>query len=345
MSRGLSRARSALLTTLFVGMLAAPAAAAASPGPAPVSSPFTFAVIGDIPYGDRQFRAFPGEIDQINADPAVRFVTHLGDIKDSSTRCDNSYLAAIRKDFDRFQDPLVYTVGDNEWTDCHSPSNGAYDPLERLAKIRQVFFDRPGHTLGQGSVRVDTQAGRGVPENVAYTRAGVDFAAMHIVGSNNDLAPWTGLGNTSPTPAQRAEERLRTRASIDLVIQTFARAEHYRNRAVVLMLQADMFDPAVRHPQFGDYSAFQPLVQTIAERSARFHGPVYLFNGDSHVYNQDHPLADGSTWLSFYGVTRTADNLTRVTVDGSSHAIDYLRVRVNPGDRDVLSWERIRYTS
>src|ERR671919_2379805 len=42
-----------------------------------------------------------------------------------------------------FQDALIYTPGDNEWTDCHRPAAGAYDPLERLGFLRSVFFSEP----------------------------------------------------------------------------------------------------------------------------------------------------------------------------------------------------------
>jgi hypothetical protein len=336
MTAVLSRPRRVLaVSTLALGALAVPATAQAAPG----GSPFTFAVIGDIPYGAAEIASFPANIAQINDDPSVQFVAHLGDIKNGSSTCDDAYFAQIRTDFDLFQDPLVYTVGDNEWTDCHRPNNGGYNPLERLAAVRDVFFDRPGHTLGQQSVGVQSQADRGIPENVSWTRAGVRFAAVDVVGSNNGLAPWTG--HTSATPEQVAEEHARMAATIDLVNQTFDRAQH--GQAVVLMLQADMFDPTVTNPQISDYSAFQPLVQTIAARAAAHDGSVYLFNGDSHVYNGDHPLASGSQWLSFYGVTTPADNLTRITVDGSDNAHDYLRVRVDHGrhGEQTLTWERV----
>ena len=108
----------------------------------------TLAVIGDIPYGAGQIAAFPAEIDQIDADPAVRRVIHLGDIKDGASRCDDSYFSARLADFESFDDPLVYTPGDNEWTDCHRASNGAYVPTERLARLRELFFAKPGRTLG-----------------------------------------------------------------------------------------------------------------------------------------------------------------------------------------------------
>ena len=93
-------------------------------------------------------------MDRINADRDVRLVAHLGDIKSGSTECSDAYFAQIRGQFDRFVDPLVYTPGDNEWTDCHRVNNGAYDPLERLAAIRDVFFDDPGRTLGERAIGV-----------------------------------------------------------------------------------------------------------------------------------------------------------------------------------------------
>jgi hypothetical protein len=340
MRRELSRkARTAAVVTLACGALAAPTAAQAAPD----NSPFTFAVIGDIPYGAAQIARFPAVVDQINADPSVQFVDHLGDIKNGSTTCDDAYFHQIRTQFDRFQDPLVYTVGDNEWTDCHRPNNGSYNPLERLQTIRQVFFDRPGHTLGQHSVGVASEAGQGLPENVTYSRAGVSFAALHVVGSDNSLLPWTG--NTAPTPAQAAEEHHRTQGVLAEINQTFHEARG--KRAVVLMMQADMFDPTVPAADRteANYGAFRPIVQAIAERAAAFDGPVYLLNGDSHQYNVDHPVGSGSSWLSFYGVHEPADNLTRITVDGSTGVNDYLRMRVQPHDDAVLTWERVPFSS
>jgi len=303
---------------------------------------FTFAVIGDIPYGDAQIASFPGRIDQINADRQVQLVDHLGDIKSGSSVCSDQYFADIKAQFDRFTDPLVYTPGDNEWTDCHRANNGSYNPLERLSKVRQVFFPNPGHTLGQHAVDVAAQTRQGYPENVSYERAQVAFAAVHIVGSNNSLAPWTG--NTTATPEQAAEVLGRTAAGIGLIRDTFQLAKTHRDRAVVLLTQADMFDPTVTTPTFADYYAFQPIVQAIAQESAAYNGKVYLFNGDSHIYNQDQPLAAGSTWLTFYGVTTPAANLTRVTVEGSTAVDEWLKVSIGRRTPDVLTFQRVPFT-
>jgi hypothetical protein len=300
-------------------------------------------VIGDIPYGPTQIANFPNVVKQINADPNVQFVDHVGDIKNGSSVCSDEYFAQVKAQFDKFSDPLVYTVGDNEWTDCHRANSGAYNPLERLAKIRSVFFPKPGYTLGENPVKVTSQAAQGIPEDVRYTRANVAFAALHIVGSNNSMAPWTG--KTAPTPEQTAEVLGRTAAVIQSIRETFAQARDQHNKSVVLLTQADMFDPTVTDPTYADYYAFQPIVQAIAQESASFDGPVYLFNGDSHVYNSDQPLAAGSKWLSFYGVSKPVSNLSRVTIDGSTDVNNYLRVTIDPGSSNVLSWTRVPFAS
>ena len=157
-----TRATLALLAASAV--LVPTAATAAGPhggphgGPHPGRPAYTFAVIGDVPYGDPAQAAFPAFIAGINDDPDVQAVTHLGDIKSGSTTCDDQRFAAVRRDFDLFADPLHYTPGDNEWTDCHRANNGGYQPLERLAQVRQLFFSPAGPH--PGSAPAGHHAGR-----------------------------------------------------------------------------------------------------------------------------------------------------------------------------------------
>ena len=133
-------------------------------------------------------------------------------------------------------------------------------------------------------------------------------------------------------------------AAIDLVEDTFARARQTNARAVAIFQQADMFDPSYQ-PTW-DVSAFKPLVQALVDEASTYDGEVYLFDGDSHVYNVDRPVAAGSRWLGIYGVQGSADNLTRITVDGEANNTNFLQVTVNrPGATDVLSWERVPYDS
>jgi len=171
---------------------------------------------------------------------------------------------------------------------------------------------------------------------------------VDIQGSNNSLQPWTGLGETTATPEQLAEVEHRTGAVIAQIRETFADAERRNDRAVVLMTQADMFDPsllaaATANPE--TVSGFRDIVQAIIEETNSFDAPVYLINGDSHVFAENQPLAEGSPWLDVYGQP-AADHLQRITVDGSANATNYVRFTVagNSSDAGVLSWEKVPFS-
>ena len=344
------RTRLLTIAAASAAFLATPLAATTTAAAADTSGQdkpghYSFAVIGDTPYGAAEIAAWPGRIDRLNADPDVQFTVHVGDIKNGSSKCTDEYFAFIKSQFDRFAAPLVYTPGDNEWTDCHRVNNGSYTPLERLDAIRRTFFAQPGRTLGVKPMNVASQEELGFPENVSFRRQGVAMATLHVVGSNNDLLPWTGIGLTAPTAAQVAEEQARMDAVIQLVRETFDGARQRGDRAVVLFQQADMFDPTFTPTPAGS-SAFNRLVEVLVEESSTFAGEVYLVDGDSHRYTVDEPLAAGSRWLAFYGVDGSAGNLTRITVDGEALATTHLKVTVNrPGADHVLSWERVPYAS
>jgi hypothetical protein len=335
---------------LALGLLASqPATAADTSGNTRDShEAFTFGVIGDIPYGAAEIAKFPSRIQDLNADKDLKFVAHVGDIKNGSSVCSDEYFSYIRTQFDTFTHPLVYTPGDNEWVDCHRTNNGAYNPLERLDKLREVFFNEPGKTLG-ATMPVKTQENLGLPEDVRFTQNRVAFSVLNIQGSNNSLLPWSGLGKTAATPEQLAEVEHRTDAVLAQIRETFRDAERRNDRAVVLMTQADMFDPSLLAAASADpdtVSGFREIVQAITEETNRFDAPVYLINGDSHVFAENQPLAAGSPWLDIYGQP-AADNLQRITVDGANNAVDYVRFTVagNSADgADVLSWEKVPFS-
>ncbi len=283
------------------------------------AEPVTVAVIGDVPYGTIQEARLGDLIDAVNNDPKVRTVVHVGDIKNGSTTCSDQRFAAVRSAFDTFRDPFIYTPGDNEWTDCHRLNNGAYDPLERLDAIRSTFFSRPGLTLGRHHMRVDYQAS--LIENVRWVESRVVFATLHVIGSNNGMAPYTGLGHTAPTPEPTAEVNARIAAVIAWVDSTFDAAESVGLQAVVLAMQADTWAPVPS-------SAQQAIADRIAGRTAAFNGQVLVLQGDTHEFVADNPLG--------------LPNFTRIVVHGENLPFEYLRLTVDPRSAAVLSWERVQ---
>jgi hypothetical protein len=304
-------------------------------GTAGAATSYSFAVIGDTPYGSTQLGLFPKRIAQINADPNVRMVGHLGDI--GSGVCSNAYYQKIKASFDKFVDPVVYTPGDNEWADCHSASIGKANPLQRLAAIRSVFFPTRGRTLGQKPMTVTAQSG--YKENVKFATAGLTISTLHIVGSDNGLRPWSGLGYTKATTEQVAEVTARAKAAIAQIQSAFATAKANNSRAVVLMTHVDMFAPGTQYLAY--QNAYRSIVRAIASESKAFKKPVFLFNGDTHIYAKDKPL-NNAKWLSFYGISGGAPNLTRVSIEGETYVDEYVRVNV-VSTAEVLQIQRIAY--
>ena len=301
-------------------------------------APVTLAVIGDSPYGNPQLLDFPGLVRSINDDPKASLVVHVGDIKNGSSRCDDSYFAQMRANFDSFADPILFTPGDNEWTDCHRSAAGKYDPLERLARLRELFYPVPGESLGQSKRRVLTQAklpGRSAfVENQLWVQSRVVFSIVHVVGSNNNLLPWFADDATDALvddPVRRnAEVAARTAAALDWIDRTFTRAQHENAQAVAVFMQADMWTS-------GPLDGFNAIAGRLAEQAAAFARPVLLIEGDSHRFLVDKPFAKPD---SVHGVTTLAPNLTRLVVEGETTS-EWLRLEVDPRSREVFSWRRV----
>lgn len=302
-------------------------AAAGNGGPvnADAKNPLAVAVIGDTPYGAEQLERFPALVDDVNDDPKTRLVVHVGDVKGGSEPCSDERLERSRDLYETFEDPFVLTPGDNEWTDCHRTAAGGYLPTERLAAVREIFYPRPGRTLGERPMRVLSQAEQpafeAFVENQLWMRSQVVFSAVHVVGSKNGLAPWFGAAET---PAQRElrldEHRTRLAADLAWLDRTFATARQEGARGVVLAMQADTFA--------GSQEGFEEIVERITERARRFDGPVLLLQGDTHEYLADQPLPD-------------APNVTRIVVEGET-ADEWLRLRIDPRDEQLFSWSRER---
>jgi hypothetical protein len=302
------------------------------------AKPVTLAVIGDTPYGAAQIVDFPNYIADINADEDVGRVVHVGDIKNGSTRCDDSYFTFIEEQLATFDDPLVYTPGDNEWTDCHRSNNGKYDPLERLEALRDVFYAEPARTLGGEQRPLLTQAFmpgyQDIPENQLWTQSRVLLATLHVVGSRNGRAPWFGDDTTDALvddPARRlAEVEHRTAAALAWMKLSFALADKLKTKGVVLFMQADTWPG-------GQDDGFTEILQLLAELALEYGKPVLVVQGDTHVYKTDQPLLNGD---AVHGITQSVPNLTRLVVQGETTS-EWLKLRIDPRTPEVFSWQRM----
>ncbi|HEX7669727.1 MAG TPA: hypothetical protein VF395_09100 [Polyangiaceae bacterium] len=309
----------------------------------------TLAVFGDWPYGT-VINTAASFIAQVNADPDVEQVLHVGDIHSGSQACSDAYNLSIYNLFQTFSDPLVYTPGDNEWTDCQKTkelSSGA--PLNELSKLRSLFFASPGKTLGGVQKSVLSQHNAFDPahpedaayvENVMWEQAGVLFVTLNFPGSNDDHLPWAAPFSD---PAGQANEiAKRDAANSRWIAKAFAQATADGTAGVLIGTQADMWDPAQFATGGDGLSGYDAYVQQLASLVVAYNKPVLVFNGDSHLFEVDHPMAvpTSSTGV-MHPVTFPVPNLTRITVDGSTNFHDWVKLVVDPTTPAVFSWTQV----
>ena len=295
----------------------------------------TAAVYGDSPYGltptdMTQTVKTPAFVDSINADPKVDLVMFVGDIHSGKQYCTEAYDWTIYSLWAAFKNPLIYTPGDNEWSDCHKSGEGGHvhvngvpvdyadgEPLANLDLVRSIFFASPGYSLGGRNKQLVTQAfafNSSFPsdshyvENVMWEQSKVLFVTVNIPGgSNNDADNWFGAARTQ---AQTDEITERTQADLHWLDAAFAQAQHDDVQAVVIQEQADMWDldgKAVSH-----LSGYEPFINSIASHASAFGKPVLLFNGDSHHYRSDNPFASGQPCVFENGIDAGTVNCSSI---------------------------------
>jgi hypothetical protein len=297
--------------------------AAADPGKNPFkphhSEPVQVALIGDVPYRDTDILKLDEVIREIN-EARIDLTLHTGDIKSGSSSCADELLQQRFDQLTQLKRPLVYTPGDNEWTDCHRPAAGGFEPLARLAKIRSLFFPKPGQSLGKQKLKLKTQASEPAfaefVENVRFEKGDVMFATLHVVGSNNNLALWAGVGETAAAPRQDRIDEVarRTAAVLAWIDATFDEAEQRGSAGVLFAMQADPATEAAAGSALR--LGFDEILAKLSARSVAFARPVLLAHGDSHFFRLDQPL---------FGTT---------LANGSQRIEDLMRVE-NFGDLDV----------
>jgi hypothetical protein len=84
----------------------------------------------DVPYGltptdNSQSLLNPSLISALNADPDSSLVLHVGDIHSGKQFCTMAYDNSIANDWKALKKPMLYTPGDNEWSDCHKSGEGS----------------------------------------------------------------------------------------------------------------------------------------------------------------------------------------------------------------------------
>jgi hypothetical protein len=281
---------------------------------------FEFGVIGDQEYTAEDEAKFPRLINLMN-NVNLAFVAHVGDFQgdyngykegDGSPPCTDETMAHRKQMFQTSKHPLVVTPGDNEWTDCHKRKVNSFDPLERLAKVREIFFPSD-QSLGQRTISLTQQHNdpkySKYRENARWTHGNLLFVTLHIVGSNNNL------GRTREMDTEYAE---RNAANLAWMKEAFDLGKRNDNKGLVILTQANpAFENFWASRRFGQYmrvfqdplhqikpeqlaeirkkSGYTDLVQLLETKVMSFGKPVLFVHGDSHVFRVDKPLFNTKT--------------------------------------------------
>jgi len=350
--------------------------AASSPGtPTAVAAPsgsYRVGLLGDMPYGAYGRALYPNVIKDINHSD-VAFSIFDGDIKNGSEPCyaaphehvlpsgvahtaegalarerytgirnyrvgQDVYFYALDL-FKRYEKPVVYLPGDNEWTDCDrdvaklSPPDQA-DSVDRLNYLRRLAYPT-AQSLGQSTLRLERQSAQ-YPENVRWSRGPVTFVGLNVTGSDNNWVDDTAAAQKKDGPAAEAQREYtaRNRANLAWIRQAFRAARQAGSRGIMISMQADMWDPAAVQTHFADTKA------ELVRQTTHFAGQVVLVNGDSHSFEMDKPLTDYATTNAAGGAGgNVIQNFTRVTTFGEAQ-YHWVSATIDPADPMVFRFDQ-----
>jgi len=340
-----------------LGMAAAPARA----------ETFSFVALGDTAYNPAtDYPVYEALIDRINkAKPA--FSIHVGDTW-GALPCTEDQHRSILAWFAKYDHPVVYTPGDNEWADCRKAdvleaytryvggkatpadlqllmplrgldagmtSAGYDDPIGSLNLIRKVFFAKPQSVGGRTMPLVrqpDVSTFKDTAENTRWEKGGVVFATISAPGSGN--------GFLIQNEARAAEAIARNRANVDWIKATFAEAKARNAKAVVISLQAALFvdghgdEFSGKELRGGSEGPYYWLALAIRDLGWQFRKPVLVINGDFHDFVVDRPFMVGQ------GEAKPAlySNITRLQVFGAPE-LKAVKVGVDTDTPWVFSFE------
>ena len=265
-----------------------------------------FVVLGDMPYGDDESTVtrYSALIKNIN-DERLSFVVHVGDVKSGSSECSDESFEMQRAFFARVDHPLIYTPGDNEWTDCHRITNGSYDPLERLTRLRDIFFDESYFhattSINLASQGLISDSFSEFVENQIWSVGDSLFVAVHIVGSNNNISATSKEG--------KVEYERRLNADIAWLEKAFSRLKHEGFSSLVIFFHGDPFvDWMTRLPSKLNTGFERIIGDTLIPLAINSKKTVLIVHGDTHVFRWDSPMR----WEG-----RPISNVSRVVVPGA----------------------------
>lgn len=290
---------------------------------------FSFIVIGDTPYSSDDEEMLAAALPLIR-NGAFPFVIHIGDTKGGRAPCTTDHddrFARLLADLQPI--PVIYTPGDNEWTDCdrnvEEATGKPYSDLARLQMIRTRFFADPPPT--PKAFEFERQAAQ--VENASWRHHGVRFATLHVVGTANGRDFVTG----DPLDEAKAAADARDAANSAWLAHALDLAVSEGAAALVIAMQGDPTDFDGPQP-CADVSsrdeacdAFKVLREDLRAAAIAFGRPLLVIHGDTAPFTLDQTFAGaeaptlwrlnaaGDAGIGVTGVFYGTRDVTVVTID------------------------------
>ncbi|WP_440877152.1 hypothetical protein [Thalassotalea sp. PLHSN55] len=290
------------------------------------ASTVTFAVIGDMPYSkdeEKLLTAPNGKIyQQLNyLQPSV--LIHLGDIKSGGKSCtDKRLFERLALLLSLYPNQLVYTPGDNEWTDCdRGYLSTRFDELERLAFLRQHFFAQQGLEMVSDLSGLTRQ--KGMPENVRWQIDNLVFTTLHVAGTSNGRKK---IEKSNVEQALNAADK-RDLANEQWLAKAFAQANNAQG--LVIAFQADIYKnqpssllPACSARKRKNCDPYKSIRSQIARLAKTYDKPVLVAHGDTHE-------------ICFGLLEKDVRNLWRLNALGDKSTPDAANIRFDASNKDM----------
>jgi len=232
-----------------------------------------FVVFGDLQDSSPDGRRADAELIARINDIAPVFSVYIGDIKEGDSPCTDDRYATMRAVLDRHERPLIFTPGDNEWTDCWREPAGAFSATERKTAVVSILT-APGESLGQQTLRIAQQDGQ--RENARWRWNDIVFVTLHMTGSNNNLQQRDDAS---------AEHQARDALNAAWLTESVAAASD----------AAGLFLFFHANPQWKarwwEPTGFDRFRDQVAEIATDFQGPIVVAHGDTHTFRIDKPFS------------------------------------------------------
>lgn len=289
------------------------------------AEPFSFVALGDTTYSvPEDYPLYEKLIAEINA-ARPAFSIHVGDTKGRGD-CGRPFQESQRAFFARYEQPIVYTPGNNEWAECWRPNRGGADPVAILAMMREVFWSKP-LSLGKAPMPLVRQADAEpsfaeFAENARWRHGGATFATLNLAGTYNNQE----LRNET----WWREFVRREQANLSWIQSTFAAARQQGDRAVIFAFHSNPFEEKLRY----ENGPFEALVQALVAEADAFSGQVLIVQGHFHELTIDRPLSE----LDVEKPSVSHPNLVRLQVYGWPD-MKAVRISVDTAKRWVFGFE------